>query len=236
MSWVAVAVAGAAVVGGYMNSQAAASAADAQTDAANQATAMQGSQYAQQRADQEPWRQVGMNALGQLEGQMPDLNRSFSMSDFQHDPGYQFRMAEGTKAIERSAAARGGFSGSTLKSLSKYGQGVASDEYNNAYNRFNNDRTNRFNKLSSMAGLGQTANQANLQSGMNYANNVNQNINAAGNAQAAGYIGQGNAVNGAIGQGMNTWMNYQYMNQNKPSVPTYGGNSAGGTYDSNTYA
>lgn len=222
MSFVAAAVVTSAVVGYGAASNAANSAADSQTNAANQANATSMAQYNQTRADQEPWRQAGISALGDLKNQMPDINRSFSAADFQNDPGYAFRMAEGQKAIERSAAARGGSSGATMKSLVRFGQGTASDEYNNAYNRFNNDRTNRFNKLSSMAGLGQTANNVNAQAGMNNANNVSANQMAVGNANAANSIAQGNAINQTIGNGMNTWMNYQYMNKGPGTgIPSY---------------
>lgn len=52
------------------------------------------------------------------------------------DPGYQFRLQQGTDALERSAAARGGlFSGQTGRDLTDYAQGLASQEYQNAYAR-----------------------------------------------------------------------------------------------------
>jgi hypothetical protein len=53
-----------------------------------------------------------------------------------NDPGYQWRMDQGRKALEASAAARGGlFSGATGKALVDYGQGLASQEYDKAYGR-----------------------------------------------------------------------------------------------------
>ncbi len=163
----------------------------AQQTATNSANDMQRYMFEQQRADQEPWRQTGTTALKDLAG--GDFQRDFTMADFEADPGYQFRMAEGAKALERSAAARGGLnSGATLKALTKYGQDFASNEYNNAYNRFNADRDRRFNRLSSLAGLGQTANTQVGQAGQNYANNVSNNTLNMGNAQAAGAINQGN--------------------------------------------
>ncbi len=69
--------------------------------------------------------------------------------NFQADPGYAFRLAEGIKALEQSAAARGNLlSGTTGKALQRYGQGLASQEYSNAFNRFQTERAAR-------AGLGQ---------------------------------------------------------------------------------
>lgn len=152
----------------------------------------------------------------------PELTRGFTNDDFVKDPGYEFRMAEGQKALERSAAARGGLqSGGTLKALSKYGQDYASNEYGNAYNRFNTDRSNRFSRLSSIAGLGQTANAANSQASQNYSRNVGDNMmgaaNAQGSAQIAGASAWGNALTG-IGRSAsdaytmsqnNQWMDLQ---------------------------
>jgi len=66
----------------------------------------------------------------------------FSMEKFQQDPGYAFRMSEGLKALDRTAAARGGLiSGGALKAASRYGQDMASQEYQNAFNRYNQNRT-----------------------------------------------------------------------------------------------
>jgi hypothetical protein len=140
------------------------------------------------------------------------------MADYQEDPGFKFRLAEGQKAIERSAAARGGLnSGATLKALTNYGQGAASEEYQNAYNRFNSDRDQRFNRLASIAGVGQTATNQVSQAGQSAANAIGQSQMAVGNANAANAIAQGNVVNNAIGTGMNTWMQYQMMNKFAPT-------------------
>ena len=52
------------------------------------------------------------------------------------DPGFQFRLAQGNQAAQRSAAAHGTLlTGGLQKSLANYNQGMASDEYGNAYNR-----------------------------------------------------------------------------------------------------
>ena len=73
----------------------------------------------------------------------------------EEDPGFQFRLKEGQKALERSAAARGGLqSGGTLKSLARFSQGVASDEFQRAFDRFDTNRKFRAGTLSNVAGLG----------------------------------------------------------------------------------
>jgi hypothetical protein len=180
-----------------MSSNAAKSAAEQQAAAAREANALQERMYNQTREDQSPWREAGSRALGDLSN--PDFQRDFGMTDFQNDPGYQFRMQEGQKALERSAAARGGLqSGGTLKALSRYGQDFASNEYGNAYNRFNADRDRRFNRLSSIAGIGQTANSQLGQAGQNYAGQVGNNMMGAANAQGAAGMASANAWNNTL--------------------------------------
>ncbi len=173
-----------------------------------------------------------------------DLNRDFTMADYHADPGYQFRLDQGNQALERSAAARGVLaSGGTLKGLTDYSQGAASQEYSNAYNRFNNDRTQRFNRLSTLAGTGQTAANSMNQASQNYSSNYGANTIGAGNAASAGYMAQGNAVNSGLSTIGNYFMQRQYMNQfggggggfnpssmNIPSVPDVPQLPAGGAF------
>ncbi len=221
MSWGVVAVGVGTAAAGYMASEDASSrAADAQRQATDSANGIQTSQYGQTRADQAPWRNAGANAIGELQQQMPDLNRSFSMADFRADPGYQFQMDQGNKAIERSAAARGGLnSGATMKSMANYSQGLANQDFQQARNNFTNDQTNRFNRLSSVAGLGQTSANATTAAGTNMANNLSNNVTNMGNATAAQNIQQGNNFNNMLSTGMNTWMQQQMMNRYAPVQP-----------------
>lgn len=220
-------IAGAAIIGGglglaggIMGANAAENAAALQADAANRATEMQWKMYEQQRADAEPWRQAGIRALSQMAD--PNFMKSFSMADFQQDPGYAFRMQEGQKALERSAAAKGGLmSGGFAKALSKYGQDYASNEYSNAYNRFTNDQTNRFNRLSSLAGAGQTANNTLSNLGMNYANQAGQNMMGAANAGAAGQIASANAWGNSLSGIAKAGMDYSAMKQNQNWMDLY---------------
>jgi hypothetical protein len=163
--------------------------------------------------------ETGLNAaiqqmLGSQQPQGADfgsLSKKFGMSDFNADPGYQFRMDQGINALQGRAAAGGGLkSGNTLKALMEYGQNLGSQEYGNAYNRFNNDQSTQFNRLSSMAGIGQTANSALQSAGTNYANSVgNLSMNnaanqgnamlAGANARSSGYSAIGNALGNYFG-------------------------------------
>lgn len=223
MSGIATAIVASAVIGGDVASDSSRNAANAQKDAAQLASNTELEQFRQNREDMQPWREAGAGALKQMtEGTAAggDFNRDFTLADFTRDPGYDFRMAEGARALDRSAAARGGvLSGGALRGVTRYGQDFASGEYQNAYNRFNNDRTQRFNRLASLAGTGQTATRDVAQMGSQVAGNVANNIIGAGNAQASSYVGQGNAISGAAQSLGNFAMNQYFMNQMKPTTP-----------------
>lgn len=177
----------------------------AQQGAVRDSNNVQRYMFDQQREDAQPWREAGAKALTGL--QNSDYQRDFTAEDFKQDPGYQFRMDEANKALERSSAARGGLtSGRFMKELMRQNQGMASDEYNNAYNRFNADRDRRFNRLSSIAGVGQTANSQIAQAGQNYANQYSQNIQGGANAEAARAVAQGGQLNQAIQSGAAAYM------------------------------
>ncbi len=189
------------IKGGDIDGSNAANAAiGAQTSATNQANATQRYIFDTQRKDLEPWRQSGLRAIGQMEDQ--SFQRDFGMSDFQKDPGYQFRLQEGEKALNNAASARGmGNSGATLKALARYGQDFATNEYSNAYNRFNTDRGNRFSRLSTLAGMGQGANAQGGQAAQNYGNQVSANQIGLGNSIAAANINKSNQQMGMLTQG-----------------------------------
>ncbi len=190
----------------YMGSK---SAASSQADAAAHAADIQKYIYDQQRADAEPWRQAGIGALGQINSNLADYTRNFGASDFTRDPGYQFRLDQGQKGVENSASARGMTqSGAQMKALDRYNSDYASNEYQNAYDRFNNDRTTSFNRLSNLAGMGQTSNNQLSAAGSNYANQASEAAYQGGNAASAGSMAGANAVN----QGVGNWMNFTLAN------------------------
>lgn len=234
--WGAAAVAVAAV-GTAVSADSARKGANAQKDAANQASQTELDQYYQNREDMAPWRAAGEGALSQLTAgtqEGGDFNRDFTLADFTKDPGYDFRMQEGQRAVDSSAAARGGaLSGAAIKGSERFGQNFASGEYQNAYNRFNADRTQRFNRLSSLAGTGQTATRDVANQGSQVAANVGSNMIGAGNAQAASGIAQGNAVQGGLNTLGNWYMQSRYT---QPQTPVAPAPAAGGTlYDGNSY-
>lgn len=140
------------------------------------------------------------------------LMKKFGMEDFEADPGYEFRRTEGMRGVEGSAAARGGLlSGAAQKAIQKYGQGLASQEYGNAYQRYNADQTNQYNRLAGVVNTGQGAtNQVSNAAGQYGAATASNNA-ALGNAQAAGAIGQANAWTQGIGTALGSYQNNQLM-------------------------
>ena len=154
------------------------------------------------------------------------LMKDFTAEDFlaNQDPGYQFRMEQGTQALDRSASARGGiYSGRAAKDLLRFGQGLGSQEYGAAYNRFQTNRSNKLNPLQSLMGAGQTSANQVGQAAQSYGSNAGANIVQAGNARASGYVGGANALSGAIGQGYNMYQGNQMLDIMNRRAPSIGG-------------
>jgi len=170
------------------------------------------------------------NANGRAEGrplgftpaQTADFGKyataEFTADKFKADPGYAFRMSEGMKALDRTAAARGGlFSGAALKGAQRFGQDLASQEYQNAFNRYQAERTGTLNPFQSLAGVGQSsANTLGAAAGQ-FGQQIGSNIIGAGNAMAAGRVGSANAIAQGLGQGINYYQGQQYLNR----LPNY---------------
>jgi hypothetical protein len=214
-------VAGAVVVSGYLGSEAAGDAADVQAGAANRAADLQYKQYQENVARQKPFYDVGVNALPELVA--ASKYTPFTMDQFQAGPGYAFRLKEGQKRLERSAAARGGLiSGAALKAATEYGQEMGSQEYTNAFNRYQLERQARLNPLQSLAGVGQTTANTLGTSGQQMASSVGEAQQNAAAARASGYVGQTNALTGSLG----TYLNYN-QGQNMINSMRRGG---GGDY------
>lgn len=234
------AMTGASLGSSFDASEAAGDAADTQAAAADRAAELSNAQYKQTRddqlrqyeqvrADQAPYRETGTTALARLAGGTApggQYARSFGLSDYQADPGYQFRIQQGEQGINRAASARGGqYSGATLKALARFNQDIGSQEYGNAYSRFNADQTNQFNRNATLAGIGQTANAATgsagssaygtiAQAGSNAANQIGANIQNAGEARASGYVGRSNAIGSGIKQVYDQYQQNQALKNN----------------------
>lgn len=204
--WTAGAIAGGAVIGGIATGKA----AREQAKATDRATAAQERMFNRQVELQEPFRQAGVNALPEL----IEASRytPFSMEQFQQDPGYAFRMREGLKALDRSAAARGGLlSGNQLRGVTQFGQELGSQEYTNAFNRYQAERAARLNPLQSLAGMGQSNAATMAQQAGQFGQALGQAEATKGNIRASSYMGMANALTGGLGQYLNYQQNQDFM-------------------------
>ena len=203
----------AAILGSsLLGSSASRQAGDMQAAAASRAADLQYQQFRDQAALLEPFRQAGVRALPQLESQRNMMPGAFTGKvDLTQDPGYAFRLSEGQKALDRSAAARGGLiSGGALKAAQRFGQDLGSQEYQNAYNRaltgYNADvarESTGYNRLAALAGIGQTATNQVGAAGQNMASNVGNLMTSGAAANAAGTVGGINALTGGLGSYLN---------------------------------
>jgi hypothetical protein len=253
MSWTAVAIGGGTIISGLMGGSASRSAAAQQAAAANQAAqlqykatedslAQQKSFYDQNQANQRPYMQAGSTAMGSLanlmgtSGNTGAANYGSLMKPFDNsalaltqDPSYQFQLNQGMQALQASDLAKGTLmSGQGAKDIANYSQGLASTNYQNAYQNYVTNQTNQYNRLSGIAGLGQSAaagvGNAGVQTGANMANTALSGANMvgnsymqAGNANASGTMGQANAYSNAIGSGVNNYLTSQYINRMYPN-------------------
>jgi len=215
MPWM---IAAASLASGYLGSKAAGRAADVQAQATQAAQDAQERMFNKQIELQEPFRQAGITALNKLIP-LSDYTK-FGQEQFQQDPGYAFRLSEGMKALDRTAASRGGLlSGATLKGAQRYGQEMGSQEYMNAFNRYQTERNAQLNPLQSLAGVGQTATGALTNAYGAYGAQTGQNLQDVASARASGYLGGQNALSSALGQ---AGQMYQYGQRTNALADFYG--------------
>jgi hypothetical protein len=226
---------GAGIVGGLIQNASQRQAASMQSDAAQRAIDLQAQINKQQLELNAPFYSAGVtgqNRLMDLLGLGTNKTaadygkyaKDFSMADYQADPGYAFRLSEGMKQLGSQARAQGGaVSGRTMMGAQNYAQGLASQEYGNAFNRYQTNRANQLQPLGSLQNVGVSA--ANQQSATlgNYGTNVGNLLGQQGQAYAAGALGQGNTINNAIGSGISAYQNNALVDQLRRLNPsTYG--------------
>lgn len=183
---------GASIIGGVLGGKGAKKAAKAQTKLGQQALALQKQMYEQSRADLAPWREAGGAAIGQgLAMLQPGYDHTTS-------PGYDFRLSEGMRAVENSAASKGMLmSGGTLKDLTRFAQGTAAADYHD-----------QFNRVMAVAGGGQQAANTGVNAAQNYASGASNTLQGIGQAKASGYAGMNQAVQGTLGNLMDVYNKY----------------------------
>lgn len=228
--------AGATVYASGQASDAANNATAANSQSAANATQLQQIEFNQQQKNMQPWLTAGTGAINQLNTDMQPGGQfaqappafQFDQSKVATDPGYAWRTQQGNNAITAAGAASGNLgSGNLGVALQNYGQNAASQEYGQAYQRaygsqldaYNSQQqaqSTLFNRLSGVAGTGQTAGNQLGAAGQNMANNVG-NIGMQ-TSQLNGQIGinnannQGNMVQGGVQSLIN---GYGAYNQNQ---------------------
>lgn len=207
-------VAGGALGGAVLQGNAAKSAAQTQANSAQNATNAELSMFGTTQKNLAPYMGAGTNALSALDfglgigpnkgGGPPGMTygglmKPFTASQYQQSPGYAWQMSQGIDAVQNSAAAAGGIGGgNTLKALTTYGQGLANTDYQQALQNYMAQQQQSYSMLGQTANAGQNAAAGLGGISAQVGGQVGGNIIGAGNAQAAGTIGQANAIGGGI--------------------------------------
>jgi len=224
MTWTTVALigAGGSIAGGLLGASGAQKAANTQAAATREAIAQQQRMFDIQNEQQRPYREAGYSALSDIASMKPYLTKQFGAEEFQAgiDPSYNFRLAQGNLATTNALNRAGGLvSGNALQGLTDYGQGAASTEFQNAFNRFQTQRSNIYNTLAGIAGIGQTAQKQTSDLAQNVSGNIGQATIGIGNAMAGGQIGAANALSGGFQGAGNAYM-LSNMLGSKGGAPT----------------
>lgn len=222
-------VASTSLVSGGMGASAARGAARTQAEAADRAAQQQREMFDIGRADLAPYRERGYQALGEIGQRLPYFTQQFTTEEALApylDPSMAFRMRFGQEATQRLANVAGGaISGNTLRGQEEFAQNLASTEFANAFNRAQGERTNIYNLLSNIAGMGQGAVNTGVQAQQALGQSLAGLTTGAGAAQAAGQVGAANAISQAL-QGPSNYIQLAALlgrNPFGPVTPAGGG-------------
>lgn len=161
-----------------------------------------------------PYNQTGQAVNEQLasELQSGQLGGTFNPGDLTQDPGYQFRLQQGTEALNRTLAAQGmGSSGAAIKAAQEYGQGLADQTYNDAYNRWLQQQGQRYNMLSGQSGQGLRA-----------AGAIGSVYDTMGDINANKSVNQSNILTGALSSILSGAGALKVIGQDMYGNPIYG--------------
>lgn len=165
-------------------------------------------EWQQQQQAEQPYQQVGQTAANAYQSLLQNPFQAPTLQQAENTPGYQFNLQQGTQAINEQAAATGNLnSGNTGVALQKYGQGLASNTYQQAYQNAYNQYNTNLNAAGQGVNTGLTSTGQLGQFGQSAANNLSNlyltggqqqasQINNKGAAAAAGDIGAANAYAG----------------------------------------
>ncbi len=217
MTFAATAIFGSSLLSGLTSN----AASRRQTDAANRATDLQSNIWETTQQNAAPYIGAGRTALNQI----GDLNGYFTHQFDRNDlnaglaPNYEFMLEQGLRGVGNAANTSGSrLGGNALAGLTRYATDYAGNAYQQAFNNYNTQRNDIFNRLSSIAGLGENAAVGTGNTGVQAGSNISNTMLGGANAAAAGLVGVGNAVNNGIGN----YLGWSYLN--RPS------NTSGGSY------
>ena len=166
-------------------------------------------EIAKQRAAQAQGAQTAQNSPN-----FGALLKNFTGADLASEPGYQFGLKEGQRALDNRLASAGSyFSGAALKAASRYNQDYAGTKYGEAFNRDSANKTRIYNFLSGATGVGQNAAAMTGNAGQTMAGQVGANTTAMGNAAGAARIASGNAWGNAIQNAVGGYQQNQLMDR-----------------------
>lgn len=212
---------GGTALSGFLGNQGAQGASQAQQQAQQQALAFQQQAYQDQQRNLYPWISTGQGALGTI-ANLYGLNggtgfNENALNTFRSSPDYAFAFREGQRALDNSAAARGGMLGGNYsRALTQYGQGMATNYLDNYTKR-----------LLGIADSGRTAALGQGQLGATMGSQIGNTFGNIGTAQASGIVGGTNALTGALGSGINNYLLMSALNNRGSS---YGGVNRGGSF------
>jgi hypothetical protein len=203
MTFVAVAIGGSALLG-YMGSRkqakAAESASQLQYEATSDAAKQQREMFDILNAQQAPYREAGYGALNQINTMLPQFTKEFTSADLIRnlDPSYQFMLQQGLGATGQAMNVGGGGSNVDL-ARQRFAQEYAKSGAQQAFNNYQSQQSNIYNRLSNLAGIGQAAQSQANTLGSNTANALSQLGIGGASALGAGQVGAANAMAGAYG-------------------------------------
>jgi hypothetical protein len=236
VSWFAVGVAGASLVGGLIGAGGSEEASAQQVAAERAALAQQQQMFNTEQQNEAPYMQTGSNAAGQLNyllgeggqtnpqtgqpitnsaGGYGSLNQQFNADTFKSmSPAYQFQQQQGAQGtLNVDSSGQGAESGAALKDLQSYNQNFANTSFNNAFNQYQTQQNNVFNRLSGLATLGSNAGSNSATGASQFSQAIGNTTSSIGASQAAGTVGAANALSGGLQSGANAFYGQNALNQ-----------------------
>jgi hypothetical protein len=255
MSAIAVAVVGgvAAIGGALIESSAAQTAAGDQARSAQNALQLQSGMYNTTLTNEQPFLQAGTGATSQLNyllgtgtpggagtassstaGGFGSLNSPFTAQNFQQlSPAYQFQLQQGQQGTLNSETGTGALSGSALKDLTSFNQGLANTSFNTAFNQYQTQQSNTYSRLMGVAQMGQGAASNQATGASNFGASIGQSATNIGTAQAGGAVGSANAIASGLSSAAGAYGTSQALPWLQANLNNAGGGGGGGGVSAN---